>query len=86
MAKYIGVFVTACLTRRQLQDLVARLSQEGEVRCEKAYAGLVDGVLICLFQAPNREALDAFCHQHGMVAEHLWRIELETKEDGLASV
>ncbi len=86
MAKYIGVFVTACLTRRQLQDLVSHLSQQGEVYCEKAFAGLIDGVLVCLFNAPNREALDAFCHRHGMVAEHIWRIDLESKDGELVSV
>ncbi|MCS7263249.1 MAG: hypothetical protein NZ805_00280 [Armatimonadetes bacterium] len=86
MAKYIGVFATACLTRRQLQDLVARLSQEGEVRCEKAYAGLVDGILVCLFQAPNRDALNDFLQQNGMVAENLWRIDLESQDGVLVSV
>jgi hypothetical protein len=86
MAKYIGIFATACLTRRQLQDLVSHLSQRGEVYCEKAFAGLIDGVLVCLFNAPNREALDAFCHRHGMVAEHIWRIDLESRDDELVSV
>ncbi len=86
MAKYIGVFATACLTRRQLQELIERLSQQGEVRCEKAYAGLIDGVLLCLFQAPNREALNAFFQQHGMVAENLWRIDLESEDGKLVSV
>jgi len=86
MAKYIGIFATTCLTRRQLQDLVSHLSQRGEVYCEKAFAGLIDGVLVCLFNAPNREALDAFCHQHGMVAEHIWRIDLESRDSELVSV
>lgn len=83
MAKYIGVFATACLTHRQLRDLVSHLSQKGEVYCEKAFAGLVDGVLVCLFNAPNRKALDAFCHQHGMMAEHIWRIDLESRDGEL---
>jgi len=86
MAKYIVVFATACLTRRQLQDLISHLSQRGEVYCEKAFAGLIDDVLVCLFNAPNREALDAFCHQNGMVAEHIWRIDLESRDGELVSV
>ncbi len=86
MAKYIGVFATACLTRRQLQELFVRLSQPGEVRCEKAYAGLVAGVLVGVFQAPSREALEAFFQQNGMVAENLWRIDLESQDGELASV
>ncbi len=86
MAKYIGVFATACLTRRQLQELFVRLSQPGEVRCEKAYAGLVAGVLVGVFQAPSREALEAFLQQNGMVAENLWRIDLESQDGELASV
>jgi hypothetical protein len=53
MAKYIGIFATACLTRRQLQDLVARLSQQGEVYCEKAFAGLIDGVFGLPVQRPK---------------------------------
>jgi hypothetical protein len=42
--------------------------------------------LVCLFNAPNREALDAFCHRHGMVAEHIWRIDLESRDGELVSV
>lgn len=86
MAKFLGIFLTANLTSRQLQELVSHLTQRGEVYCEKAYVGLIDGVLVCLFNAPNREALETFCHQHGIVAEHLWRIDLETKEDELVSM
>ncbi len=86
MAKYMGVFATACLTRRQLQELIGRLSQPGEVRCEKAYAGLVAGVLVCLFDTPAREALEGFLQQQGMVAEHLWRIDLESRDGELVSV
>jgi len=86
MPKFLGIFPTANLTRRQLQELVSHLTQRGEVYCEKAYAGLIDGVLVCLFNAPNREVLDTFCHQHGIVAEYVWRIDLETKEGELVSV
>ncbi len=69
-----------------MQELVYHLSQPGEVRCEKAYAGFVDGILVCLFQAPNREALISFLQQHGMVAESLWRIDLESEDGNLKSV
>lgn len=86
MPKYLGVYVTACLTRRQLQELVEKLTQPGEVCCEKAYAGIVSGVLVCLFNAPNKEALDEFQKRHGMVAEHLWRIDLESQDGQLTSV
>ena len=77
---------TACLTRRQLQELVAKLMEPGEVRCEKAYAGIGSGVRICLFSAPSREALDDFQKRHGMVPEHLWRIDLESQDGQLVSV
>ena len=86
MAKYLGVYATACLTRRQLQELVTKLMEPGEVRCEKAYAGIVSGVLVCLFTAPSREALEEFQKRHGMVPEHLWRIDLESQEGQLVSV
>ncbi|GBC98163.1 hypothetical protein HRbin17_00660 [bacterium HR17] len=86
MPKYLAVYATACLTRRQLQELVATLMQPGEVRCEKAYAGIVAGVLVCLFNAPSRESLDEFQKQHGMVPEHLWRIDLESQDGELVSV
>jgi hypothetical protein len=53
--------------------------------CEKAYAGIVSGVLVCLFSAPSREALDEFQKRHGMVPEHLWRIDLESQDGQLVS-
>lgn len=86
MPKYLAVYATACLTRRQIQELVERLSQPGEVRCEKAYAGIVAGVLVCLFSAPSKEALEEFQRRHQMVPEHLWRIDLESRDGEMVSL
>ncbi|MCS7225316.1 MAG: hypothetical protein NZ959_12315 [Armatimonadetes bacterium] len=83
MPKYVGVYATACLTRGQLEELVGKLLKDEEVTCEKAYAGIVAGVLLCLFQAPDRETLDEFQKRMGLVPEHLWRIDLETKDGEL---
>lgn len=87
MPKYLGVYVTACLTRKQLENLVKQLlAEDGEVRCEKAYASIVEGKLICVFSAPSREAMDNYQKQHGFVPEHFWRIDLETQNGDLVPV
>ncbi len=87
MPKYLGVYTTACLTRKQLEQLVKQLlAGDGEVRCGKAYASTVAGQLICLFSAPSKEAMDAYQKQRGLVPEHLWRIDLETQDGELVSV
>ncbi len=87
MPKYIGVYTTACLTRKQLENLVRQLlAAEGEVRCEKAYASTTAGQLICVFAAASKEAMDAFQKQQGLVPEHLWRIDLESRDGEMANV
>ncbi len=87
MPKYLGVYTTACLTRRQLENLVKQLmTGEGDVRCEKAYASIVAGKLICVFSATSKEAMDDYQKQNGLVPEHFWRIDLETMDGELTSV
>lgn len=87
MPKYLGVYVTACLTRKQLENFVKQLLAEGgEVQCEKAYVSIVEGRLICLFSAPSKEAMDEYQKRHGFVPEHFWRIDLETRDGELVSV
>ncbi|GBC99201.1 hypothetical protein HRbin17_01722 [bacterium HR17] len=87
MPKYLGVYTTACLTRKQLENLVKQLlTDEGEVRCEKAYASTVAGQLVCLFSSPSKEAMDDYQKRHGLVPEHFWRIDLETHDGELVAV
>lgn len=87
MPKYIGVYTTACLTRRQLENFVKQLlAEDGDVRCEKAYASIVAGKLICVFAAASKEAMDAYQKERGLVPEHFWRIDMETQEGELKSV
>ncbi len=87
MPKYLGVYETACLTRRQLENLVKQLlAEDGEVKCEKAYVSIAAGKLICVFYAPTKEAMDAYQKQHGFVPVHFWRIDMETQDGELVSV
>jgi len=82
--KYLGVYTTACLTRKQLENLVKQLlERNGDVRCEKAYASIVAGKLICVFSATTKEAMDDYQKQNGLVPEHFWRIDLETQDGEL---
>lgn len=84
MPKYLGVYTTACLTRKQLENLVKRLmAEKGDVRCEKAYVSIVVGKLICLFSATTKEAMDAYQNRHELLPEHFWRIDLEMQESEL---
>jgi hypothetical protein len=84
--KYIGVYTTACLTRKQLENLVRQLlTADGEVRCEKAYASTIAGQLICVFAAASKEAMETFQKQQGLVPEHLWRIDLESRDGEMAN-
>ncbi len=86
MPKYLAVYATACLTRGQLEDLVRKIRERGDVACEKAYAGFVSGVLVCLFDAPDRDTLDAFQKEVGLVAEHVWKLDLEMRDGQLERI
>ncbi len=87
MPKYLGVYTTACLTRKQLENLVNQLlAGDGNVHCEKAYVSTTAGQLICVFSSTSKEAMDDYQKQNGLVPEHFWRIDLETYDGELKSV
>ncbi|MFN4180329.1 MAG: hypothetical protein ACK4I8_08455 [Armatimonadota bacterium] len=59
MPKYLGIYETACLTRKQLENFVKQLlAGNRETRCEKAYASTTAGQIICIFSTPSKEAMD----------------------------
>ncbi|MCS7193052.1 MAG: hypothetical protein NZ805_15205 [Armatimonadetes bacterium] len=87
MPKYVGVYTTACLTRKQLENLVKQLlAGDGDVRCEKAYASTVSGQLICVFRASSKEAMDDYQKQKGLMPDQFWRIDLETQNGDLMPI
>jgi len=79
MARYFSVHTIACLTRQQLNALIEELKRGDTVTSVRFIADTVEGKLLCEFEAPNRELVEAFLavhnmHPHWIVqAEHDWR-------------
>ncbi|MSR64323.1 MAG: hypothetical protein EXS18_00900 [Verrucomicrobiae bacterium] len=75
MARYFTLHTIACLTRQQLNSLVEELKRDGTIQCVRFAADTVEGKLICEFEAPNREMVEAFLVIHNMHPQWVMRVE-----------
>lgn len=79
MARYLSLHTIACLTRQQLLSLIEELKHDSTITSVRFVADSVEGKLLCEFEAPNREMVEAFLTIHRMNphwvirAEHDWK-------------
>jgi hypothetical protein len=77
MPRYFSLHTIACLTRQQLNQLVEDLRRDETVTCVRFVADTVEGRLLCEFDAPNRELVEAFLTIHSMHPHWILRAENE---------
>jgi hypothetical protein len=77
MARYWSMHAVACLTRQQLQSLVEELKRDQTVTAIRFVADSVEGKMLCEFDSPNREILEAFLVIHNMHPQWVMRAEHE---------
>ncbi len=75
MARYLSLHTVACLTRQQLFSLADDLRRDTTVSLVRFVADTVEGKLLCEFEAPNREMVEAFLVVHNMRPQWVMRAE-----------
>ena len=80
--RYMGSYIIACMTRRELTEFIKKLSAPGSTQCLKAYANLIDGKMFAIFEAPTRDALDGFQKRMQMKPLEVLKVDMETDEQG----
>lgn len=83
MARYLTSHSMACMTRQSLQQLVASLTEDGEVRFLRFLANMTEGKLFGEFQAPGREALLAWMERKKVHHDWLARVDIEATPAGV---
>lgn len=75
MARYFTLHTIACMTRQQLQNVIEELKRDSTVTPIRFVADSVEGKLLCEFESPNREILEAFLTVHNMNPHWILRAE-----------
>lgn len=75
MAKYFSLHTVACLTRQQLLALIEELKRDPTISCVRFVVDSVEGKMLCEFEAPNREMVEAFLTIHNMHPQWILRAE-----------
>ncbi len=77
MPRYFSLHTTACMPRQQVEKLIAELRGDNKVKTIRAVSDPLEGKLLCEFEAPNRETVEAFLTTHRMQPELVIRAERE---------
>ncbi len=77
MARYFSIHTIGCLPRQHLEQLIDKLKEGDPVQGVRFVSDSFEGKLLCEFEAPNREAVNAFLTLHKMRPELVMRAENE---------
>lgn len=79
MAKFMGIHTLppAGFTREQVNQFAQASQQDPSVKGYRSFANLSEGKVVCIFDAPDREALAAWFSKMGMPYDSITRLELE---------
>ena len=77
MPRYLSLHTIACMTRQQLQAVIAELKRDETVKCIRFVSDSLEGKLLCEFEAPDRETVEAFLAAHRMNPQVVMRAEQE---------
>jgi hypothetical protein len=85
MPRYLSLHTLACLTRQGAEQLVLRLAA-ASVTVRRVQVNLVAGKMLIEFEAPDRDALEAWLAAEHFHYDWLMRIELESEGGKLLPV
>jgi len=80
MPKYISVHTIACMTRRQVQQLVTIVQQAADVKNLRVCASLLDGKMVCEWEAESKDQIEAYWKTVNIHFDQLLRIEYDSTE------
>lgn len=65
------------VTREQLTQLSQASQQDAVVRGYRSFSNLTEGKIVCVFDAPNKEALAAWFQKMNIPYDSITQLELE---------
>lgn len=80
MPRYLSVHTIACMTRRQVQGLVSMVQQASEVKNHRVLASLLDGRMVCEWEADSKEQLEAYWKSVNIHHDLLVRVEYDSRD------
>ena len=83
MPRYLSFHSLACLTRQGAAQLSTRLFSASGVKTRRVQVNMMEGKMLVEFEAPDRDALEAWLKAEGFHYEWLMRIEFESESGTL---
>ena len=79
MPKFMGIHTVppGGFAREQVNQFSQAAQQDPAVRGYRSFANLSEGKIVCIFEAPDKEALAAWFQKMGMPFDSITRVELE---------
>jgi hypothetical protein len=86
MPRYLSLHTLACLTRQGAEQLTEQLAAGTGITTRRVQANMFEGKMLVEFEAPDRDAAEAWLAAHGFHYDWLMRIELESESGKLIAV
>jgi len=86
MPRYLSLHTLACMTRQGAAHLTQRMFSSSRIKARRVQVNMMEGKMIVEFEAPDREALEAWLESEAFHYEWLMRIEFESESGTLLPV
>jgi len=86
MPRYLSLHTLACLTRQGAVQLTERIFASSGVKARRVQVNMMEGKMLVEFEAPDRNALEAWLKTEGFHYDWMMRIEFESESGPLAPV
>ena len=86
MPRYLSFHTLACLTRQGAAQLTTRLFSASGVKTRRVQVNMMEGKMLVEFEAPDRDALEAWLKAEGFHYDWVMRIEFESASGALVPV
>lgn len=79
MAKFMGIHTLppGGITREQVNQFAQASQQDPAVRAYRSFFNLSEGKVVCILEAPDKEAVGAWFQKMGMPVDSITQLELE---------
>jgi len=88
MPKFMGIHTLppGGFTREQVNQFAQAAQQDPVVRGYRSFGNLSEGKIVCVFEAPSKEALAAWFQKMRMPYDTITRLELEGDRGAIEEV
>lgn len=86
MPRYLSLHTLACLTRQGAAQLTERIFSSAGIKARRVQLNMMEGKMLVEFEAPDRDAVQAWLEAENFHFDWLMRIEFESESGTLAPV